>query len=129
MKIRSPRYHREIPQRYRLEAARTPSGKTYFPPRVKYPNGETAEPCQMADRGKVVTYTVIHTPPKEYSDLSPFAVAIIELDDGARITAQITDMEDPSQVDIGMRVKIEFRRLRTEGDEGLLCYGYKAVPE
>ena len=108
MKIRSPRYHREIPQRYRLEAAKTQSGKVYFPPRV----------C----------YTVVHTPAAEYSDLAPFAIGIIDLDDGGRITAQIVDV-DPSDVKTGMRVKIEFRKMRTEGDEGLLCYGYKVVPE
>ncbi len=128
MKIRSPRYHREIPQRYRLEGAKTASDKIYFPPRVKYPGGETAEPHKLADRGKVITYTIIHTAPKEYSDLSPYPVAIIELDDGARITSMITDV-DPVNVKIGMRVRMEFRKIRTEDEEGLLCYGYKAVPE
>lgn len=128
MKIRSPRYHREIPQRYRLEAAKTEAGKIYFPPRVYYPGGEKAEPIRLTDRGKVVTFTVIHTPAAEYSDLAPFALGIVELDDGARITSQIVDV-DPSEVKIGMRVKVEFRKIRTEGSEGLLCYGYKVVPE
>ncbi|NQT35123.1 Zn-ribbon domain-containing OB-fold protein [bacterium] len=128
MKIRSPRYHRETPQRYRLEAAKTESGEIFFPPRVCYPGGEKAEPIRMANNGKVVTFTVIHTPPAEYSDLAPYALGIIELDDGARITSQIVDV-DPADVKIGMRVRVEFRKIRTEGDEGLLCYGYKVVPE
>ena len=128
MKIRSPRYHREIPQRYRLEAAQTESGDIFFPPRVVYPGGVEAKPITLADSGRVLTFTVIHTPPAEYSDLSPYALAIIELDDGARILAQIADV-DTEKVEIGMRVKIEFRKMRTEGEEGLLCYGYKAVPE
>ncbi len=129
MKIRSPRYQREIPQRYRLEAAKTESGKLFFPPRAVYPGGEKANPAVLSDRGKVVTFTIIHTPPKEYSDLAPFGIGIIELDDGARITAQIADVGDVSKIKTGMRVKVEFRRLRTEGEEGLLCYGYKVVPE
>ena len=129
MNIRSPRYHREIPQRYRLEAAQTESGKIYFPPRAVYPGAEEAKTIKLADRGKVITFTVIHTPPAEYSDLSPYGIAIVELDDGARITAQIADVEDTSKIEIGMRVKIEFRRMRTEGEEGLLCYGYKVVAE
>lgn len=128
MMIRSPRYHRETPQRFRLEAAKTESGKIYFPPRAVYPGGETAKPIRLVETGKVITFTVIHTPGKEYSDLSPFPIAIVELDDGARITTQIADV-DPATVEIGMRVKIEFRRLRTESDEGLLCYGYKVVPD
>lgn len=128
MKIRSPRYHRETPQRYRLEAAKTDSGKIYFPPRVMYPGGESAVPVKLSDRGKVLTFTVIHTPAAAYSDLAPFALGIIELDDGARITAQIVDV-DNAKVKTGMRVKVEFRKIRTEGEEGLLCYGYKVVPE
>jgi uncharacterized OB-fold protein len=128
MKIRSPRYHRETPRRFRLEAEKTESGKIFFPPRKYYENGEKAEPIRLAESGKVVTYTVIHTAPAEHSDLTPYAIAIVELDDGARITSQIADV-DTSKVSIGMRVKIEFRKIRTEGDEGLLCYGYKVVPE
>lgn len=128
MKIRSPRYHREVPQRYRLEAAQTESGKIYFPPRVVYPGGEHAKPVTIKNTGKILTFTIIHTPPAEYSDLAPYGLAIIEADDGARLTAQVVDV-DLEKLAIGMRVKFEFRRIRTEGDEGLLCYGYKAVPE
>jgi len=127
MKIRSPRYHREIPRRYRLEGARTKSGKIYFPPREVYPGGETAKPYKLATAGKVITYTIQHVAAREYSDLTPFPIGIIELDDGARITAQIADV-DPAKVKTGMRVRVEFRKMRTEGDEGLLCYGYKVVP-
>ncbi len=127
MKIRSPRYWRETPQRYRLEAAKTESGKIYFPPRETYPGGESAEPHTLADTGKVLTYTVINVGPGEYADEAPYALGIIELADGARITAQIADV-DPTEVKTGMDVKVEFRKLREEGDEGLLCYGYKVVP-
>ncbi len=128
MKIIPPRYHREIPRRYRLEAEKDDTGRIYFPPRAAYISGKSVQPCRLADRGKVVTFTVIHTAPKEHSDLTPYPLGIIELDDGARITAQIADV-DPAQVEIGMRVRIEFRRIRTEDEEGLLCYGYKVVPE
>ncbi len=129
MKIRSPRYHREIPQRYRLEAEQVPSGQIYFPPRPVYPNGEVGKPIKLADKGKIVTFTVIYTPPKEHSDFSPYGIAIVELDDGARLMAQVADVADPTKLEIGQRVKIEFRRIRTEGEEGLLCYGYKVTPE
>jgi len=129
MKIRSPRYHREVPQRYRLEAAKTADGKIFFPPRAVYPGGQTAEPIKLATAGKVLTYTIVHTAPGPYSDLSPYGVAIVEMDDGARLMAMIADVEDMSVIKIGLRVRVEFRRMRTEGEEGLLCYGYKVVPE
>jgi hypothetical protein len=127
MKIRSPRYHREIPQRYRLEGAKTKDGSVYFPPRRIYPDGEIAKPHRLSDRGRVLSFTIQHTTAREYSDLTPLPIGIIELDDGARLTAQIVDV-DPAKVRIGMKVRLEFRRIRTQGAEGLLCYGYKAVP-
>jgi len=128
MKIRSPRYAREVPQRYRYEAAITSSGKIYFPPRLVYPGGETAQPHTLAQTGKVLTWTILTTGPAEYADLAPYAMAIVELDDGARITAMLVDA-DLATVKTGMRVRIEFRKIRSEGHEGLLCYGYKVVPE
>jgi len=128
MLIRSPRYHREATRRYRLEAAKTESGKIYFPPRAVYPGGETAQPVRLATTGKILTFTVIHTPPKEFSDFSPYGIGIVESDDGARFLAQIADVHTTT-IKIGMRVKVEFRRMRTEDEEGLLCYGYKVVPE
>ena len=128
MKIRSPRYAREIPQRYRYEAAKTTSGKIFFPPRLFYPGGETATKHILSQTGKVLTWTILQTSPAEYSDLAPYAMAIVELDDGARITAMLVDVE-LSTVKTGMRVRIEFRKIRSEGHEGLLCYGYKVVPE
>ena len=128
MKIRSPRYAREVPQRYRYEAAKTKSGKVFFPPRLVYPGGEKAEKHILSQIGKVLTYTTLHVAPTEYSDLTPYVMAIVELEDGARITTQIADV-DPTTVRTGMRVRIEFRKIRTEGHEGLLCYGYKVVSE
>ncbi len=129
MKIISPRYHREVPQRYRLEAAKTTSGKVFFPPRVQYPDGESATAFKLGNTGKIVTFTVIHTPPAEYSDLGPYGLAIVDLDGGGRITSMVADVASTDDIKIGMRVRVEFRKIRTEGGEGLLCYGYKVVPE
>ncbi|MBM3326521.1 MAG: Zn-ribbon domain-containing OB-fold protein [Calditrichaeota bacterium] len=125
--MRSPRYAREIPQRYRCEAVKAETGEIFFPPRVVYPKGVKVAPHTLAQTGKVLSYTILNVAPMEYSDLTPYALGVIELDDGARITAQIVDI-DTAEIKTGMPVKIEFRKLRTEGDEGLLCYGYKVVP-
>jgi uncharacterized OB-fold protein len=35
---------------------------------------------------------------------------------------------EPGDVRPGMDVRLVFRRIRKEGDSGILCYGYKAVP-
>jgi len=55
-------------------------------------------------------------------------VALIKLDEGPIVTAQLTDLGD-EEVKIGMPVEMVTRRLRSDGDErGMLVYGYKFRP-
>jgi uncharacterized OB-fold protein len=128
--IGSARYWREIPQRYRYEAGKcTQCGKVFFPPRVVCNGcrGESFESVKLAQTGKVETFTIIRVAPSGFADQAPYAVGIIKLDDGVKITAQIVDC-DPEKIAIGERVKLEFRRLQQDGESGILCYGYKFVP-
>ena len=125
------RYWREIPQRYRLEANKCKKCDTkYFPPRQICPECKSRdmESTKIADTGRILTYTIIRIPPKQFVDQAPYAMGIVELDDGVRLTAQIVDIEF-EDLKIGPRVKIEFRKIFDEGESGILCYGYKFVPE
>ncbi|MFQ6009100.1 MAG: Zn-ribbon domain-containing OB-fold protein [Candidatus Zixiibacteriota bacterium] len=131
MAMFSSRNWREYPQRYRLEAAKfKKSGKTYFPPRVVDPEtgDKEFETVKLPDTGKIVTYTVVRIAPQQWSDQSPYTLAIAELTDGTRLMGQVTDC-DPEQVKIGMDVRIEFRRIQSEGHHGVISYGYKFVPK
>jgi len=125
------RYWREIPQRYRLEAGKC-QGCHYvsFPPRLVCPRcgGREFVPTKLAERGKLITYTIIRVPPEPFEDQSPYAVGIAELDDGVRLTAQVVDC-DFAALKVGMRVKTEFRKISEEGAAGVIYYGYKFVPE
>jgi hypothetical protein len=124
----SPRYAREIPRRYRLEGAKcTACGKVSFPPRLICPEckSRSFEPVRLKENGTIVTYTVIRVAPKQFSKEIPYVVAIVELEDGVRLTTQVADC-GPEEVAIGARVKMVFRRIQEEGEAGLLCYGYKA---
>jgi len=128
--IGSPRYWREIPQRYRYEAARCNScGKIHFPPRLVCSGcrGQEFTKVTLADTGTVETFTVIHVAPTGFGDQVPYAVGIIKLEDGVKLTAQIVDA-DLSSLAIGTRVKREFRRLQQDGESGVISYGYKFVP-
>ena len=125
------RYWREIPQRYRLEANKCNScGKINFPPRLicSVCQSKDLEKTKLAEKGKVLTYTIIRVPPRQFVDQAPYAVGIVELDDGVKITGQIVDcnFED---IKIGLNVKIEFRKIFDVGESGILCYGYKFVPQ
>lgn len=124
-----PRYTREIPQRYRLEAGKCEKcGYLAFPPRVVCPEcGNRAfKTVQLKPAGTILTYTVIHVAEDNFATQTPFAVGVVETDDGARLTAQIVDCK-PEEIEIGKRVNLMLRRIQKEGHAGILQYGYKAV--
>jgi uncharacterized OB-fold protein len=126
----SARYWREIPQRYRLEAAKcTKCGKVHYPPRLicNECRGREFETEELPRDGKLVTYTVIHVAPPGLSDETPFAVGVVELENGVRLMSQIVDT-DHDKMELGMPLRLEFRRIRKDGHSGILCYGHKAVP-
>ena len=126
----SPRYWREVPNRFRLEAARCRScGKVNFPARKVCPEcrGAEFEEISLSRQGKVVTSTVIHVSPDDFAMEAPYAMAVAESPEGARFMVQVVDC-DPSDVKPGMQISLEFRKIRKEGLSGILCYGHKGVP-
>jgi len=126
----SPRYWREIPSRYRLEASRCKGcGTVVFPARQICPScrGGDLDTVRLSRKGKVITSTVIHVPPGDFLMEAPYAMALVETPEGARLMTQVVDC-DPAAVLPGMEVNLEFRLIRKEGHGGILCYGHKAVP-
>lgn len=126
----SPRYWREIPSRYRLEAGRcTGCGKVVYPRRLVCPScrGRDWEAVRLSRRGTVVTCTTVHVAPDQFAMEAPYAMAVVETPEGARLMTQVVDC-DPSVVAPGMEVELAFRLVRREGHGGILCYGHKAVP-
>lgn len=123
------RVWREQPQRYRMLANKdTETGTVYFPPRRVAPGNldATFEDVQLSGTGAVVTFTVIRVAPTPYGDLAPYALAVVETEDGCRLTCQLTDME-VDEVKIGMPVKFEFRKLYDDNEASVIYYGYKAI--
>ncbi len=124
------RVAREFPTRYRLEAARCEAcGTVSFPPRLVCPACRERKftPVTLKPEGKVITWTVIHVGPATHKHDVPYALAIVELADGVRVTCQLADV-DPAQVSAGMAVRLEFRRVQSDGEAGVIAYGHKAVP-
>ena len=119
---------RHIPQRYNLIGSKClQCGEVFFPMRVICPKCRRKgklEDIKFSGNGKIHSYSVIHTPTDEFKNISPYAVAIIELEEGAKITSQIVDC-NPDDIEIGQEVELVFRRIRAEGDEGVISYGYK----
>jgi hypothetical protein len=73
--------------------------------------------------GTVYSFTTVQEPPTEFAEQAPYVVALINLDDGPMITAQLTDLDGP--IEIGERVEMVTRKLTAEGDAGIIVYGYK----
>jgi len=124
------RYWREIPQLYRMEAGKCRScGELYFPPRLVCSKckGREFETVKLGDEGTIISYSIVRTGSSQFEDLIPYAVGIVELDGGVRITSQIADC-DFAELSMGQRVRLEFRRIQEDGDAGIICYGHKCVP-
>jgi len=126
-----PKFWREIPKRYRLEAAKcTKCGYIAFPQRLICPEcgNKKFEKMNLSGKGKLATYTIIRVAPEGFGDQVPYAVGVVELDEGVRTMAQITDC-DPETLQIGDRLVSKFRRINEEGKTGAIMYGYKFVPD
>ena len=54
-------------------------------------------------------------------------MALIKLHEGPLVTAQLTDV-DAEDVHIGMPVEMVTRKIKEEGENGLIVYGYKFRP-
>ena len=83
---------------------------------------------QKTITGEVYSFATVYEAPEGYQEFTPYPVAMVKLDDGGLITAQLTDV-DLSEVEIGMPVEMVTRKLRsTVEDRGMLVYGYKFRP-
>lgn len=117
-------------QRYRLEGERCGHcGETIFPPRDICPecHKPAKTPETFSGRGEVYTYSTVYVAPEGFETYTPYTVALVRLEEGPMVTAQLTDIA-PAEVSIGMPVEMVTRRLRTHGEEGTIAYGYKFRP-
>jgi len=126
-----PRHWRLKKQRYSLVGEVCPHcDAKIFPPRDICPEcGKDAKTTfAFSGRGEVYSYTTIYDAPAGYEATAPYTVALVKLEEGPIITAQLTDLGEET-VEIGMSVEMVTRRLRQDGDErGMLVYGYKFRP-
>ncbi len=81
----------------------------------------------LSGLGEVFSFTTMYSAPTGFEDQKPYTVALVKLLEGPVVTAQLTDV-DNSAVHIGMEVEMVTRKLREEGAEGQIIYGYKFRP-
>ncbi len=81
---------------------------------------------QFGGKGEVLSYTTVTDAPAGFEDQAPYVLAMVKLDEGSTITAQLTDLD--AAPEIGMRVEMVTRKLRSNGSDGVIVYGYKFRP-
>lgn len=120
----APRFWRKINQRYRLVGTECRTcGTAFFPPRDLCPDcrrdGDIVGK-EFSGEGEVVSATVVHDAITDYDSETPYTLAVVELEEGARITAQVV-----GEAEVGDSVEPCFRRISDEGEEGIVQYGTK----
>ncbi len=102
------------------------SGAVHLPPQRVSVKGGTVDDMElvpMADvEATVATFTIDRL---AYSPSPPSIAVVIDFDGGGRFNCQLTDA-DPSEVKIGNRVQMTFRRMLTA--DGVHNYFWKAKP-
>ncbi|MCL4266230.1 MAG: Zn-ribbon domain-containing OB-fold protein [Anaerolineae bacterium] len=117
-------------QRYKLVGETCDNcGVKLFPPRDVCLECEAPakELYTFTGLGEIYSYTTIYDAPAGFEHNTPYSVALVKLEEGPLVTAQLTDM-DEDEMYIGMPVEMVTRKLRTDGDEGMIVYGYKFRP-
>jgi uncharacterized OB-fold protein len=117
-------------QRYSLQGEECDRcGARLFPPRDVCPHCSQPahEPFTFCGRGEVYSFSTVYNPPAGYEEYAPYTVALVRLEEGPMLTAQLADLGD-REPEIGMPVEMVTRRLRDEGEKGVILYGYKFRP-
>jgi uncharacterized OB-fold protein len=125
-----PRFWRKLDSRYNLKGTHcVECGEYFYPPRntcVNCRRQGQIEAYRFKGTGEIVTYTVIHTAAEGFEKQAPYTLAIIKLDEGPSLTAQVVGSSVNAY--IGMRVRSVFRKLGEGGERGMIYYGTKFIP-
>jgi len=93
-------------------------GKIMLPPRPICVQcySENLEWIELKDKGKLLTYTIIHVAPQQFQHLVPYTVGIVELENGLKLPGMIKEV-DFDEIKVGMELKIEVEPIATEETE------------
>lgn len=125
-----PRFWREIPQRYNLQASKCGVCQAIaFPPRQVCPTCRRAsigkmESMKLSGQGRILEWTRVHKPAPGFAMQVPYVVALIATQEGPIITGQIVEA-DGANLQSGTAVHAVFRRLGEDGNSGVIYYGTK----
>lgn len=76
--------------------------------------------------GKLVSYTMIHVAPPAFQGEAPYALGMVELDEGVRLLSRIKEVKF-EELKVGMRVAVGFEKNGGEGWPRWPKYYFKPV--
>jgi uncharacterized OB-fold protein len=108
-------------------------GKVFLPPRGMCSEdfGDEMEWVELSGRGRLAAFSVIYIGPGAmteagYDRKNPYCTAIIELEEGPKISGQLVEVDvlHPETISIGMPVQVTYLE-RGEGDRQQTQLGFR----
>ncbi len=114
---------------YRLEGTICLVCKKTHLPAVKYCScgSQDLAPKRLIQQGTLLSFSHVTTPPADFKHMAPYCIGLIQLKEGPRLVAQLTDVK-LEDLYIGMPMRGVFRKLYAH-KQGIIHYGTKFVPE
>lgn len=81
----------------------------------------------LSQRGRLWAWTAVTAPPPGYRGPVPFGFGVVELPEGLRVVARLTE-PDPSRLDYGQPMRLVTAPLH-EADDGRTVVTYAFAPE
>jgi len=102
-------FYKNIGQKRLMGGKCRKCGKIHLPPRPLCDKcfSTEFEWIELPKTGRLLTYTIIHVAPTYFQNMAPYAVGIVQLENGVKIPGMIKDVPH-DKIKVGMSLKIEF---------------------
>ncbi len=93
------------------------TGKAYFPPRPfsPYTGSRDIEEFEASGKAILYSYVINHRPAPGFEDEAPYAIAVVELDEGPRMMTNIVDCDQtPEALQLDMPLEVTFEEISDE---------------
>jgi uncharacterized OB-fold protein len=108
-------FYKNIGQKRLLGGKCRRCGKIHLPPRPLCDNclSTDFEWVELPKTGKLITYTIIHVAPTQFQSMAPYAVGIVQLENGVKIPGMIRGVP-LNKIKVGMPLKMEFEEAQQQ---------------
>jgi uncharacterized OB-fold protein len=102
-------FYKNISQKKLMGGKCRKCGKIHLPPRPLCDKclSTEFEWVELPRTGRLLTYTIIHVAPTQFQNMAPYAVGIVQLENGVKIPGMIKDAP-LDKIRVGMQLKMEF---------------------